>query len=163
VYSLHASATRQADWSTLGSQVDVEWKFSSQGGIDDETPEVLPLIVARPIAIVDELGRAPANTLFPLAFELRHQTGSAAEKLTDLKVEVSYDDGQRWTQVSVLRLGNTAFALLRHPKTPAVVSLRLHASDRAQNSLDQTMIRAYQTVLLGQSAKPQATASVDAH
>ena len=55
-----------------------------------------------------------------------------------MKVELSYDDGKTWQQVS----GHDGRFRLSAPKKASFVSLRASARDSAGNTVNQTVIRA---------------------
>ena len=58
-------------------------------------------------------------------------------------MDVSYDDGRTWTAAPVTAQGQSWSAAVRHPAR-GFVSLRARASDAAGNTVEQTVIRAYQ-------------------
>ncbi|GAB3891590.1 hypothetical protein GCM10029964_065010 [Kibdelosporangium lantanae] len=62
-----------------------------------------------------------------------------------MRVEASYDDGVTWTSAPTVSARDTGVALLRHPKAPGFVSLRITARDKDGSSVSQTVLRAYQT------------------
>ncbi|MEV7099748.1 hypothetical protein AB0M80_43735 [Amycolatopsis sp. NPDC051045] len=69
-------------------------------------------------------------------------TGSEAE-VTKLTVQVSYDDGATWLPTAVARTGDHWTAGLWHPAHATFASFRATATDKAGNTVDQTIIRAY--------------------
>ena len=127
-------------WSALESAVDVTWTFDAEpanGGI----PAGLPIMVVRASGLVDAHSVAPAGVPFLLTLEVEHQTGSSP--VTDLRLEVSYDEGATWQRAPILRIGSLRFALLFHPRRAGTVSLRAHAKDAAGTTVDQTVIGSY--------------------
>ena len=92
---------------------------------------------------LDEDNAARAGRLFLLPVWVQRQTGAPAAKVSDLDLEVSYDDGATWRPVLVVRAGNRGLALLFHPKQGDFVSLRAAATDSAGNSVKQTILHAY--------------------
>ncbi|HTF12985.1 MAG TPA: S8 family serine peptidase [Asanoa sp.] len=112
-YRLRVSTAHGGDEWTLGTRTETEWTFRSGKAGD------LPLLTVD--YDVHEKGVA-----------LRFPAG-----LRTLRVDVSTDDGVTWRQATV-RAGT---ALVPPGRTP--VSLRVRATDRAGNTIDQTVIRAY--------------------
>jgi hypothetical protein len=72
---------------------------------------------------------------------------STPPTVTEMGVEVSYDDGKTWKSVAVSAKGTNTFgATIRHPRAkdvPGAVSLRITASDNQGNTVKQTMPVAY--------------------
>ncbi|MBE1469183.1 hypothetical protein H4W33_008257 [Kibdelosporangium phytohabitans] len=57
-----------------------------------------------------------------------------------LTVDVSFDGGQTWKAATVV--ANT-LAVVQHPNDAATVSLRSKASDRADDTVEETILNAY--------------------
>ncbi|APU22193.1 S8 family peptidase [Actinoalloteichus sp. GBA129-24] len=141
-YTLEVTGTREVPWSTLGRRVDASWSFSTdtpQGG-----EEALPLLAVRFDGEFDELGRTQAGIEQEL--ELRVDRLHEAE-ISELSVEASYDDGATWEPVSVDDVDGGRRVALDHPAEDGFVSLRAAAVDADGNSVEQTMIRAFEIVL----------------
>ncbi|GIF53167.1 subtilisin family serine protease [Asanoa ferruginea] len=112
-YRLRVTTAHGGEDWTLGTRTATEWTFRSGKAGD------LPLLT------VDYDVREKGVALrFPTA-------------LRTLRVDVSTDDGVRWRQATV----RDGTALVSRGRTP--VSLRVRATDRAGNTVDQTVIRAY--------------------
>jgi hypothetical protein len=73
-YTLHATATRSAPWTTIGTRSDVIWTFHEPGATAPVKP--LPLLVVRATGNMDDQGRAPAGTVIPLALTVQAQPGA---------------------------------------------------------------------------------------
>jgi hypothetical protein len=149
--------------SALSTSVDSTWTFTSQRprGTDKLPPyeycapditrgcSFLPLIFARYEFSLNLSGQAPAGT--PETFRLTgyHQPGETGPPVTTAQVQVSFDDGGSWASVPAVagRDGQFTVAVPAPPAggtTSGYVSLRVHLADADGNSLDQTIIRAYQ-------------------
>ncbi|WP_157434038.1 MULTISPECIES: S8 family peptidase [Actinoalloteichus] len=139
VFTLDVTGTRALPWSVYGTEIDASWTFAS-GTVDGELPEGLPLLGVGFSGEVDELGQAPAGVEYPLELTVN---GVADDQLTELSLEVSYDDGATWTAVEVTSTEDGATALLTHPAEDGFVSLRASAADAAGNTVEQTMLRSY--------------------
>lgn len=137
-YRMEAEATR-ADWYPLSTQASLAWTFRS-GHVDEATEVPLPVSVVRFDVRLDQHNTAPAGRAYPVPVQVVPQPGSAAAAVTDLTVEVSYDDGQTWQEVPV-RGGR--LVVLHHPDGDGFVSLRASATDADGNTVEQTVIRAY--------------------
>lgn len=66
-----------------------------------------------------------------------------AQEITELTVEVSYDDGLTWSKAQVRACPDGWTATVRHPAGGSFVSLRATATDAAGNSVTQTITHAY--------------------
>jgi hypothetical protein len=120
----------------------VTWGFSSARPRGSAS-SVLPLLTVRVGGAVDLTSAAPAGRAFRLPLTVQRPAGSERTPVTRLTLQVSYDDGRTWKTVRVSRHGATADALLHHPGHVGYASLRISAADRAGNTVDQTVIRAY--------------------
>jgi hypothetical protein len=139
-YAIEVDAQRRVAWSTLESDVHVRWELTTEppgGGI----PVGLPIMVVRATGPVDESSVAPAGVPYALRLEVDHQVGSSP--VTDLRLDVSYDEGATWRRAPVVRIGNQGFALLVHPRRAGTVSLRARASDAAGATVEHTTIQSY--------------------
>ena len=117
------------------------WRFRSRpvpgpGGV------LLTAMAVRFKPNLDDANRAPAGVPFTIPVSVQDQSGAPVTALRSLTVEASYDDGQSWQRVPLVRAGTGWTALVRHPAA-GFVSLRARASDAAGNEVDQTIIRAY--------------------
>jgi hypothetical protein len=121
----------------LSTSVDVAWTFRS-GHLDGTEP--LPVSVVRFTPRLDQHNTAPAGRGYLIPVEVQGQPGSDAAKVKRLTVAVSFDDGDSWRRVPVIA---GRFALVDHPAEAGFVSLRANATDRAGNTVEQTVIRAY--------------------
>jgi hypothetical protein len=131
-YQLDADATRSAP-HTLSTAVHATWTFRSQHADSDAQ---LPLLSVRMSPALDENNSAPAGR--PYAIPL-----TASAPVSAIGAEVSFDDGHTWQPAPVRGSGTVRTAVVRHPARAGFVSLRIHAQDRAGNSVSQTVIRAY--------------------
>lgn len=134
-YRLEATVTRGAP-DTLSTSVSVAWTFTSAHTVK---PERLPLTTARPMPTLDDTNTARAGTTMTLPVALDRLAGSTAAPGRVLGVSASFDDGRTWTALPVHR----GVALVKHPRRPGFVSLRLTAADSAGNTVTETIERAY--------------------
>ncbi len=104
------------DWS-YGTRTETDWTFRSG------SPGTLPLL-----HVSYDAPRTTRAHLLEVGF---------SAKLSNLKVEVSADDGTSWKRAATV--GTSAW--IPAGRTP--VSLRVSATDRAGNTVTQTVIRAY--------------------
>jgi hypothetical protein len=128
----------------LSTSTTATWTFKSATVPGDE-PKALPISAVRFKPKLDAHNTAPAAGLFPIAFQVEHQPGSTAGTTRTLDVQVSFDDGATWSKASVLRIGDTGLAFVRHPGGHGFVSLKTKAADGAGNTVEETIIRAYRT------------------
>ncbi|MBP2320899.1 subtilisin family serine protease [Kibdelosporangium banguiense] len=138
-YRLTTAANRDnPDWP-LSTKVSAEWAFRS-GNTTAAAP--LPLLTIGFDPKLDMTNHAPRGALFAVPVRVDRQPGAQGGKAEPNKVEVSYNDGQTWQQVPLLRVNNSWWAAVQNP-TSGFVSLRASASDKDGNSVTQTIIRAY--------------------
>jgi hypothetical protein len=146
-YRLETEADRGTPFG-LSTHISCVWTFHS-GHVAGTDPAALPLSAIRFLPQLDQTSSAPAGRLFVVPITVQPQPGSAAGRLKDLTVQVSYDDGATWRAVLVQRVPGGALIILFHPKEGGFVSLRATASDTAGNTVQETIIRAYRTVPRG--------------
>ncbi|MDR7277487.1 S8 family serine peptidase [Catenuloplanes atrovinosus] len=137
-YRLDMTADRGAP-HRLSTTVSASWTFTS-GPVTPGETAALPLSTVIFTPPVDAAGVAPKGRAFAVPTRVAGQANSDAAPNRSLSVEVSYDDGKTWSAAPV-RHGATQ---LRHPATAGFVSLRATATDRAGNTVTQTVIRAYE-------------------
>jgi hypothetical protein len=126
--------------SELSTQVDLAWTFRSSA--DGDT--ALPTLAVRFLPALDERNGAPTGQPFVLPITISRQEGARLAPVERLAVEVSYDRGQRWRSVTVLRSGDHAVATVEHPRRGGgTVSLRARATDQDGNTVEQTILDAY--------------------
>ncbi|MFG3437271.1 hypothetical protein ACGF0J_08500 [Nonomuraea sp. NPDC047897] len=136
-YRLVVDSERGAP-ATLSTRVSSVWTFRS-GHVAGDTPARLPVSVVRFSPALDAENSAPSGRRFTVPVTVQPLAGSAARPVRRLSVDASYDDGATWTRAEI----RGAAAVLRHPAGDGFVSLRARAVDRAGNSVEQTVIRAY--------------------
>ncbi|TWP49045.1 S8 family serine peptidase [Lentzea tibetensis] len=122
--TLSTTAVRSQGFSVLGTRVDATWTFDGQR-----------LLCVRTSGKVDSRGRAPEGP-----FDLAVRVDGNAGAVTALELSASFDDGRTWTSVPV----SEDKARIVHPAGDGFVSLRGTARDASGNTVDQTVIRAYQ-------------------
>ncbi|MGW3601945.1 S8 family peptidase [Micromonospora sp. NPDC005161] len=134
-YRLEATVTRGAP-DTLSTSVSMAWTFTSA---HTSKPEPLPLTTARPTPALDDTNTARAGRAMTIPVALDRHPGSAAAPNRTLGVSASFDDGRTWVALPV----HHGAALIKHPRRPGFVSLRMTATDTAGNTVTQTIERAY--------------------
>ena len=130
-YQLTTDDTRNQPWWPLSTKVSTTWTFRQS-----DNP-VQPLLSVQLAPAVDLRDIAPGGVDFSIPVTVTRQDGPAVIK--QLSVDVSYDDGTTWQPASVS--GSTA--TVHHPAS-GFASLRVKAVDQDGNSVEQTVIRAYQ-------------------
>jgi subtilisin family serine protease len=141
VYTLTTTLSRPSSRSPIGTQLSGSWTFHSQAPTTGVVP--LPLMVVRATGLVDIHDVAPSGELYPLGLVVERPLGAPASPVSELELDVSYDDGQSWQTAPTLRVGDRALALLQHPSADGFVSLRMKVRDEAGNTALHTTIRAY--------------------
>ncbi|MET9407992.1 S8 family serine peptidase [Streptomyces sp. NPDC002935] len=137
-YRLVLDANRDSTVSPYSSTTHTEWDFTSQAPAGDEKA-VLPLMQINYGVDTNAAGKTARNaTLTASVAHLAHATGAGT--LSAVTLEVSYDDGHTWREITS---GDDGRFGLSAPKGAQFVSLRAHAHDSAGNAVTQTVIRAF--------------------
>jgi hypothetical protein len=131
--------------SRLSTHVSAEWTFRS-GAPTGADATRLPLSAVRFAPPVSDTNTAPAGKLWVVPVSVQQQPGSTAGAAKTLTVDVSYDDGRTWRSVPVVRANGQSVVALQHPSAAGFVSLRAASTDTADNTVKQTIIRAYEIV-----------------
>ncbi|MDG4810098.1 S8 family serine peptidase [Micromonospora sp. WMMD1120] len=140
-YRLEAAVDRSS-YADVSTTVSSAWTFRS-GPVDGTLPTALALLAVRYAPTLAEGRTAPAGRRFVIPVRVEHQPGSTGGTVTDLAVQVSYDDGATWQPATVTRSGGIGVAVVTHPADARHVSLRATAADGQGNQVEQTIIRAY--------------------
>ncbi|MBB4904963.1 S8 family serine peptidase [Actinophytocola algeriensis] len=138
-YRLVMTAERPTGPFDVSTAVTAEWTFRS-AYVDEDTPTPVTASALRFQPRLDDNNTAKAGAPFVVPLSLQRNGSGAEERPKSLTVEVSYDEGATWQKAETLL--NVA-AVLHHPADATSVSLRATATDRAGNTLKETIIRAY--------------------
>ncbi|GAA4698902.1 S8 family serine peptidase [Phytohabitans rumicis] len=138
-YRLVAQTRRAVDWWPLWTEVSAAWTFRSSGADEGEP---LPLLTTRFDPAVDVRNRAPGGRAFTFPAYVERQDAGAV-RVKRFTVDVSYDGGRTWRKAAVTRNGPRWTVTVHHPAT-GHASLRARVTDAAGNTLEQTVLRAYQ-------------------
>jgi subtilisin family serine protease len=139
VYTVRGSATRDVGSATLSPRVEAEWRFTSDGSSPDLQDN--PLMTVRFSAPdLDMRNQASPGGRTELLIDT---TGNPSGAVTLNMLEASFDEGVTWQKLSVQPKGSGWRAWVTDKKAGSV-SLRATATDAAGNSVQQTVIRAYE-------------------
>ncbi|HKD97857.1 MAG TPA: S8 family serine peptidase [Micromonosporaceae bacterium] len=138
VYELTAESVRGGQ-DGVSTSVSSVWTFHSATVPDAFTP--IPVNAVRFLPDLSGTNTAPAGRVLAVPVEVQSQPG-APVSVRSLTVQVSYDDGVTWHEVTVSRSGASAVAVVRSPAS-GFVSLRATATNSGGNSVTETIIRAY--------------------
>ncbi|MFC7550803.1 S8 family serine peptidase [Plantactinospora sp. GCM10030261] len=137
-YRLVATTGRAVDWWPLSTEVSAAWTFRSSAA---QEAAVLPLLTARFDPAVTLRNQAPAGQFaFPAHVE---RQGTDEVAVASFAVDVSYDDGTTWRPAAVARDGDRWTVRVTNP-AKGYASLRARATDTDGNTVEQTVLRAYQ-------------------
>ncbi|WP_163509114.1 S8 family serine peptidase [Fodinicola acaciae] len=125
----------------LSSDVSATWTFRSSH-VDGAAKKPLPLLDVRYAPQADGQNRVPATTVVPLT--IGRQAGSGSSAVASVQAWVSLDDGKTWKSEAAHGVGSTWFLPVIGGKSGGFVSLRVKATDTAGNSVDETILRAYE-------------------
>ncbi|MFI1481810.1 S8 family serine peptidase [Streptomyces sp. NPDC020747] len=140
-YKLTVDASRDPAVYPVSTRVRTEWTFRSATTPEDDTTP-LPLSVIRFSPDLSLSSTAKAGKRFKVPFTV--QGAAAGQRPAKLAFEVSYDEGTTWQPTKAV--GGTHLSL-KHPAKAGSVSLRAKLTDKAGNTLVQTIERAYNTTL----------------
>ncbi|WP_234389091.1 S8 family serine peptidase [Streptomyces sp. AS58] len=144
-YRLDLTTERETEYWETGIKTATSWTFRSDTAAEET---LLPLLQVDYDVAADLRNRIDGGKRHDLDLTVRHQDGLAAPTGVKVKVEASFDDGQTWTgQVRVKDRGHNRFtATVERPdghRHAEFVTLRVTASDKAGNTVTQTVERAY--------------------
>ncbi|MFC9243942.1 S8 family serine peptidase [Streptomyces sp. NPDC057136] len=138
-YELTLDASRAASVSPLSSRVTAKWTFRSAQTSENKST-ALPLSTVRfsPELSLSGRAKAAAGRTFDVPFTV--EGAAHGRQLKKLAFQVSYDEGRTWKTVKAVDGKRLS---LKHPAGARSVSLRAKLTDRAGNTLVQTIQRAY--------------------
>ncbi|MFD0508926.1 hypothetical protein ACFQ0G_51095 [Streptomyces chiangmaiensis] len=138
-YRLVVDNDRAAWANPYSTHTLTEWNFTSAvTGSESAVP--LPLIQLDYGVDTDKTGRADRDAR--LTVTASHMPGTTAN-VGKPTLEVSYDDGATWQRAELSSQGDGWQTALRAPQSAGFVSLRVTARDSADNSVSQTITRAF--------------------
>lgn len=144
-HRLELDMARDADWWTTSVATRTAWTLQSPGTTTGRVP--VPLLLASyHVSGLDLTNTAPRNGLRVVRLDIRHQPGVDGPPLAEVQAWISYDDGDSWQEQRVRMLPNgEALAFVASPDDPAAefASLRIAATDRDGNAIEQEVIRAW--------------------
>lgn len=139
-YRLTVDSSRDPAVYPVSTRVRTEWTFRSATTPEDDIT-ALPLSVIRFSPELSLSSTAKAGKRFTVPFTV---AGAAAgQRPAKLAFDVSYDEGATWQPAKTV--GGTHLSLT-HPAKAGSVSLRAKLTDRAGNTVVQTIERAYLTI-----------------
>lgn len=144
VYTVTADATRPASElqePALSPHTSAEWTVHIGAGTGERV--ALPFLDVRWSLPLDDHNRAATGPVRG-GLTVATQPGAGASRIRSVSVEVSYDEGATWQEVTVSRHGDRFD--LRIPGGGAAggyASLRATATDAAGNGVTETVTRAY--------------------
>ncbi|MFE4653578.1 S8 family serine peptidase [Streptomyces sp. NPDC056707] len=144
-YRLDLTTERETDYWQTGTRTFTSWTFRSDTAAERT---LVPLLQVDYGVAADQWNTVDGGKRHDLDLTVRNQDGLAAPTGVKVKVEASFDDGKTWKdQVRVKDRGHARFtATVEWPgehRQGASVTLRVTASDKAGNTVQQTVERAY--------------------
>ena len=138
---LDVARTKDPQWA-YSTTTNTTWEFGSarpgNGSAD------LPLLEVDYDVPVDLANTARGGRFERLGFSVGYAgRPDRAARLRDLDAWISYDDGGTWQRLHTSALGSSRSAIVWHPREGGFASLRVRATDRDGNSIEQTVVRAY--------------------
>ncbi|MEW1724171.1 S8 family serine peptidase [Streptomyces sp. NPDC093109] len=137
-YRLTMDVSRDPAVYPVSTRVAVDWAFRSAKTPEDGKPVALPLSSVRFSPELSVSSTAPAGGPFTVPFTVEGAPAGGGVK--KLAFSVSYDEGASWQRAKAV--GGDRLRLT-HPAGAGSVSLRAELTDRAGNTLTQTIERAY--------------------
>ncbi|MET3421423.1 hypothetical protein BJ973_000635 [Actinoplanes tereljensis] len=147
---LELDTAASASWSSTADRVHTAWSWHTAsptaslptGRTCDAPCAFLPLLFAEYGIAADTTNAIRAGVDTPLSVTLRRQSYDPTPISEHLTLDVSTDDGTTWTPVTAAAAGSGRFTATVPPAPAGYLSLRIHATDPAGATLDQTVIRA---------------------
>ncbi|MFF3378424.1 S8 family serine peptidase [Streptomyces sp. NPDC002680] len=134
-YRFELDVQRRAEWAKYSTSTHTEWTFASAH--TDASTALPVLTVGITPKGLDLLNQADHKRQLEVALPVSDQLGSVKAK--SLKAWVSFDDGTSWKEVKV-KNGKAGFKAAKDAES---VSLRVRATDKDGNQIDQTVLRAF--------------------
>lgn len=142
-YRLEYSTTRGTDGDFDNSTtMNGAWTFRS-GQTRTDKPTAMPLASVAFRPQVDTTNSAAGGYLYRLPLSVQRQPGAAAAELTQIAVQVSYDQGATWRPVFLLPTGSGAWVALLDQPRQGYVSLRASGAYSDGATVEYTVLRAY--------------------
>ncbi|MEU4098231.1 S8 family serine peptidase [Streptomyces sp. NPDC026673] len=144
-YRLDLTTERKTEYWQTGTRTATSWTFRSDTAAEKTLLPLLQVDYGVPADLWNTVGGGKRHDL---DLTVRHQDGLAAPTGVKLRVEASFDGGTTWQgRVGVKDRGHNWFtATIERPgdrRQGAYVTLRVTASDKAGNTVRQTVERAY--------------------
>jgi hypothetical protein len=133
------TARSSAEW-IHATRTETAWQFTSARPAG-EAAQPLSLLQVDYQVPTDLRGEVPGDRPHQLGLTLRQPAGVPAPTGASVRVEVSFDGGATWRSAPTRGSGTRYTATV--PAGHGTVSLRVHAADRAGNTVDQTVLQAY--------------------
>ncbi|NED95243.1 S8 family serine peptidase [Phytoactinopolyspora alkaliphila] len=124
-------------------RTETTWSFTS--GRTGERRTVLPLVQADYHLETGQYNEVPAGSSYSLVVEPGYQREATGPGDFTIAVEVSYDDGDSWTEAPVTSVDGRFAAMVPAADGDGFASVRVVATDADGNQLDQRIDRAWRT------------------
>jgi subtilisin family serine protease len=132
-------------WWTTSTATSTTWTFRSKRP-KGEQPQVLTLPQIRYDIRTDLSNAVRADQPYPLTLSPGYQPGATGLGRFDVTVRVSYDDGAHWRKAPVRGTGTVTATIPAAPTNARFATIRVTATDRAGNRIDQTITRAWKVL-----------------
>lgn len=139
-YTVTMDATREVAWTPLGTRSTATWTFDSAPVTEDT---MLDVSAVRFNAAGVLAGYADVTRPQQVTLDYETQQDAQDRQCRNMTFEVSYDDGQTWTNVDIDRDGDHATATLNHPAGAQFVSVKFTAVDDKGQTVRTSTIRSY--------------------
>lgn len=144
-YRLDLTTERKTEYWQTGTRTATSWTFRSDTAAEKTLLPLLQVDYGVPADLWNTVGGGKRHEI---DLTVRHQDGLAAPTGVTLRVEASFDGGTTWQgRVGVKDRGHNRFtATIERPGDRgqgAYVTLRVTASDKAGDTVRQTVERAY--------------------
>jgi subtilisin family serine protease len=130
------------NWRDTSVRTDSTWRFTSARPAEPRA--VLPLVQVDYHLDTGRYNEVPAGTAYDLVLEPGYQPQAEGPGAFTVTVEVSYDDGQTWTESPVEVTGGRHTARISAaPAAAGFATVRVVATDADGNQLHQLIQRAW--------------------
>ncbi|SMD05575.1 S8 family serine peptidase [Kibdelosporangium aridum] len=138
VYRAEVTLELKPEFLPLSSKTHTVWTFKSATA----EKAALPLMTASISPNLDSHNAAKANRLLLLPIQFQRNPGSVQSPVKNVSLEASFDS-TTWHKVPVIPAGDTWYGLELNNTKAKFASLRVSATDRAGNKVEQTFTNAY--------------------
>ncbi|GGK18541.1 serine protease [Pilimelia terevasa] len=125
----------------VSTEERVRWTFALTPGTGPDARVAGPASAVRFSPPLDARNATPAGRTIDVPVVVTHQAPES--RVQAVAAQISYDDGATWTDLRLTGSGGRYAYTTANPAAAGFASLRATVTDRAGNTTEQTILRAY--------------------